>query len=272
MGGKVSLPLPCPPAPSTMERVIRAVVQGIRAAEAAAGRPAGSVRLVAVSKGQPLESIRRAVLDHAGLQAGGFPLAENRGQELRDKLAEAQNLEWPERQWPNIEWHFIGPVQSNKVKYLERVSLIHTVETLSQAQAIAQAAQKWGRAPEVLLQRHNGEGHKHGAQDSELPALLRRVRESGLTVRGLMVMAPYLTPGGDPAAAGQVFRDTALRAHDLGLSELSMGMSDDYPAAIMQGATLVRVGRRLFTPDAEMDAGPETESRSGPGVSGDQPR
>ena len=184
-------------------------MQQIRAAETASGRVAGSVRLVAVSKGHSLAQIRTQILAHADLQPGGFPLAENRGQELRDKVAEVQagTLEGPP-----LEWHFIGPVQRNKVKYLQAVTLIHTVETLEQAGAIAQAAQKWGHAPDVLLQRHNGEAQKHGAGDDELPTLLSGVQQTGLRVRGLMVMAPY----DDPAAAERVFADTAQRAHDLG--------------------------------------------------------
>ena len=218
-----------------------AVLAGLRAAETEAGRAEGSVRLVAVSKGHTLTEIRSQILAHATLQPGGFPLAENRGQELRDKVAEVET----EVGWPPLEWHFIGPVQRNKVKYLRAVSLIHTIETLDQAEAVARAAESWGRAPGVLLQVHNGEAQKHGASAAELPALLRSMAQTGLQVRGLMVMAPY----DDPAAAERTFADTALLAHTLGLSELSMGMSDDFPAAIRHGATLVRVGRRLFTQD-----------------------
>ena len=213
----------------------------LRAAEAEAGREAGSVRLVAVSKGHALADIRRQILAHAALQPGGFPLAENRGQELRDKVAEVET----EVGWPPLDWHFIGPVQRNKVKYLKAVSLVHTIETLDQAEAVARAAEGWGHAPGVLLQVHNGEAQKHGASAAELPELLRSVTQTGLQVRGLMVMAPY----DDPAAAERVFQDTALLGHTLGLSELSMGMSDDFPAAIRHGATLVRVGRRLFAQD-----------------------
>ncbi len=214
------------------------VLQEIQAAEASAGRSAGSVRLVAVTKGHSLEQIRESVLPHAGLQPGGFPLAENRGQELRDKVAEwaAQLAD------PPLEWHFIGPVQRNKVKYLRPVTLIHTIEDLSQAEAIAAAAEGWGRAPDVLLQMHNGEAQKHGAEAGQLPALLREVQQTGLRVRGLMVMAPY----GDPEAAERVFAEAARQAEGLDLPELSMGMSDDFQAAIRHGATLVRVGRRLF--------------------------
>ena len=224
------------------------VLRELRAAEVAAGRAAGSVRLVAVSKGHSLAEIRQQILAHAALQQGGFALAENRGQELRDKLAEVDNTDGTgtaQLDWPLLDWHFIGPVQRNKVKYLRAVSLVHTIEELSQAEAVAAAAQGWGHAPEVLLQVHNGEAQKHGAALHDLPALLQSVQQTGLKVRGLMVMAPY----GDPAAAEQVFADTALAARSLGLSELSMGMSDDFVAAIRHGATLVRVGRRLFGPD-----------------------
>lgn len=206
---------------------VPAVIRAIRQAEAAAGRPPESVQLVAVTKGHTPEQIQELILPH-----GHFPLAENRGQELRDKKLAL----------PHAQWHFIGPIQRNKIKYLQGVSLIHTIEEVWQAQALAEAAQKWGHAPDVLLQVHNGEAQKHGMPPAELPSLLREVQATGLTVRGLMVMAPY----DQPEAAEQIFEDTAKRAHALGLSELSMGMSDDFPQAIAAGATLVRIGRSLF--------------------------
>lgn len=203
------------------------VLAGIRAAEVAAGRVPGSVQLVAVTKGHSAEQIQQSILVH-----GAFALAENKGQELRDKVPLL----------PGAQWHFIGAFQRNKVKYLRDVTLIHSLEERWQAEALAEAAQKWGRAPDVLLQMHNGEAQKHGVSPDDLPQMLRDVRATGLNVRGLMVMAPY----DQPEAAAQVFRTTAQWAHDLGLPELSMGMSDDYPQAITAGATLVRVGRRLF--------------------------
>ncbi len=204
------------------------VLAGIREAERAAGRPEGSARLVAVTKGQPVDVIRSDILAH-----GTFPLAEGRAQELRDKA----------RELPEAEWHFLGALQRNKVKYLRPVSLVHALEATWQAEAIAEAAQGWGHAPDVLLQVQNGEAQKHGVEPEDLARVLGEVRATGLNVRGLMVMAPY----DQPEAAEVLFRDTARRAHDLGLSELSMGMSDDYPLAIAAGATLVRVGRSLFT-------------------------
>ncbi|MBZ9714315.1 YggS family pyridoxal phosphate enzyme [Deinococcus multiflagellatus] len=209
------------------------VLSGIRAAEAQAGRAPGSARLVAVTKGQTLEAIDRCVLSH-----GTFPLGEGRAQELRDKAAAR----------PDLEWHYLGALQRNKVKYLRPAALVHSLEAVWQAQAIAQAAQGWGRAPAVLLQVHNGEAQKHGIEVELLPGVLREVQATGLSVRGLMVMAPDLD--GHPARDERLlalFQDTARRAHDLGLSELSMGMSGDYPLAVHAGATLVRVGRSLFS-------------------------
>ncbi|WP_034384802.1 YggS family pyridoxal phosphate-dependent enzyme [Deinococcus sp. YIM 77859] len=213
------------------------VLAGIRAAERAAGRAPGSVRLVAVTKGHSPDEIRTRILAHAALQPGGFPLAESRGQELRDKAAELS----AER--PEIEWHFIGPLQLNKVKYLRSVRLVHSLEDVRQARALAEAGAKWGHAPAVLLQVHNGEAQKHGIHPQALRSVYAEVVQTGLDVRGLMVMAPE----GDADAARRIFRDTAERAHDLGLPELSMGMSGDYPLAVQAGATLVRVGRSLFS-------------------------
>ncbi len=209
------------------------VISRIRAAEARAGRAPGSVKLVAVSKGQGAAAIRERILAQ-----GAFPLAENRGQELRDKARELADAA--------PEWHFIGPLQANKVKYLQPVTLIHTVEAAWQAEAVARYAGTWGRAPELLLQVHNGEPQKHGVAPEALRALYHQVSEMGLTVRGLMVMAPH----DDAVAASRVFAETRARADDLGLSELSMGMSDDFELAIAHGATLVRVGRLLFAEPA----------------------
>ncbi|WP_380083606.1 YggS family pyridoxal phosphate enzyme [Deinococcus lacus] len=211
---------------------LQEVTARIRQAEQRAGRPAGSAQLVAVTKGHSLSDIRRQVLAY-----GDFPLAENRGQEIRDKVQE-----WSQSGQPQPEWHYIGPLQSNKVKYLQAVRLLHALETEEQAQIVAEYAAKWGQAPAVLLQVHNGEAQKHGVPPQLLPQLLRAVRSTGLSVRGLMVMAPY----GQPEAARRLFRETAQRAHDLGLAELSMGMSGDYEIATEEGATLLRVGSALF--------------------------
>lgn len=198
----------------------------LRRAEAAAGREPGSVRLMAVTKTRPLEQVRALLAEDPTLALG-----ENRGQDLRDRSAELAG-----------EWHMIGPLQLNKVKYLQRAAAVHTVERSEQLRELARRGESWGRVPEVYLQRANGEAQKHGAEPEELTGLLREARELGLTVRGLMAMAPH----GDPAAARAVFRATAEDAARLGLEGLSMGMSDDYAVAIEEGSTLVRIGRALF--------------------------
>lgn len=216
------------------------VLAHLRALEAETGRQPSSVRLVAVTKGQPVEAIRERVLAY-----GEHTLGEGRAQELRDKAAEMSGLETGSTgtEWPGVEWHFIGTLQRNKVKYLKPVTLVHGIEEVWQAEAIAQAAEGWGRAPDLLLQLHNGEEQKHGVRPEQLSAVYHQVMQTGLKVRGLMVMAP---DDADEQATLRLFEDTARRAHDLGLPELSMGMSDDYPQAVRAGATLVRVGRRLF--------------------------
>ncbi|GAA3997014.1 YggS family pyridoxal phosphate enzyme [Deinococcus rubellus] len=218
------------------------VLSELHAAQAQSGRPESSVRLVVVSKGRSLDAIEEKILSQASALPTPVMLAENRGQELRDKVKEARERGWAERFSPT-EWHFIGPLQRNKIKYLEPVSLIHTLEAAWQVHAIAQAAEGWGKAPAVLIQLHNGEAQKHGVAAEDAPALYHEAVQSGLEVRGVMVMAPY----GDLEAARQVFGQAARCAADLNLSELSMGMSDDFIPAVQQGATLVRIGRRLFT-------------------------
>ncbi|WP_027482130.1 YggS family pyridoxal phosphate enzyme [Deinococcus pimensis] len=212
---------------------LEGVLAGLRAAERDAGLAPGSARLVAVTKGHPAAEVLERVLTR-----GDFPLGESRGQELRDKRAELETLA-PGRE---VEWHFIGALQTNKLKYLRGVRLVHTLARADHARELARLASAWGAAPDLLIQVHNGEPQKSGVQPSEVERLYHEVSLMGLTVRGLMVMAPE----GDPAGAERVFALTAALARDLGLPELSMGMSDDYPVAVRHGATLVRVGRALF--------------------------
>ena len=214
----------------------------VRAAEAA-GRDPAQVSLIAVSKLQPLESIR------AALEAGQRDLGENYAQELRDKAdALAANLPLP-------EWHFLGALQSNKVKYVVgRAGLIHTCDSLDLAREISKRALGTASRPaaiqRVLIEVNLGrEAQKHGVAPEQLPDLLRAMSElPGLRCEGLMCIPPAQ---GDPRlhfAALRRLRDEALEHHyyDSQLKELSMGMSADYQAAIAEGATLVRVGTAIF--------------------------
>jgi len=212
------------PLPDIQKRIERATLE--------VGRDPSSVRLVAVTKGHSRADIEQSVLRY-----GDFALAENKGQELRDKKP-LFNIK--------TEWHFIGPLQRNKVKYLEGVALIHTLENLEVALELARLAEKWGRAPALLIQLHNGEAQKHGVDALEVPALLREVRALGLEVRGLMTMAPYIEVPEDVARVETTFKAAAELAQRLELSEISMGMSGDFELAIRYGSTMVRVGSALF--------------------------
>jgi len=210
----------------------------IARAEQAAGRPAGAVRLVAVSKKMPPDDVR------AALAAGQRTFGENYGQELRDKRAAlAADPQAP-------EWHFIGPLQTNKVKYVAgQVTLVHTIDSV----ALLEAFEARGVPQECLVQVNlAGEAQKRGVAPTGLPALLDRFA-TAVHVRcaGLMLIPPFTD---EPAAARPHF--AALRAlrdreaprarPNVDLRELSMGMSGDFEHAIAEGATLVRVGTAIF--------------------------
>lgn len=214
------------------------VRERIARAEHAAGRPAGMVRLIAVSKKMPADDVR------AALAAGQRLFGENYGQELRDKRAAlAQDPAPP-------EWHFIGPLQSNKVKYVAgQVALVHTIDS----PGLLEAFEARGLPQSCLVQVNvAGEAQKRGVAPAELPALLDRFAAAAhVRCAGLMLIPPYTD---DAAAARPHF--AALRAlrdqeaargrPNVDLRELSMGMSGDFEAAIAEGATLVRVGTAIF--------------------------
>ena len=214
------------------------VRERIAAAERAAGRAPGSVRLLAVSKKMTADDVR------AALAAGQRAFGENYAQELRDKRAALL----AEPQPP--EWHYIGPLQSNKVKYVAgQVALAHTVDSA----ALLDAIEARGVAQACLVQVNvAGEAQKRGVAPAELPALLDRFATmSHVTCAGLMVIPPF-TENPDDArphfAALRALRDreAAIARPHVALRELSMGMSGDLEAAIAEGATIVRVGTAIF--------------------------
>jgi pyridoxal phosphate enzyme (YggS family) len=185
-----------------------------------------AVSLVAVTKSFGLDAIHAAV--HARCDAIG----ENYAQELLDKVA---------LQLPDIDVHFIGGIQSNKVKALApHVALWQSVDKESVVKELAK------RAPgaQVLLQVNTtGEGTKGGVAPSELELLLGQASDLGLGVRGLMTIGP--TQGSD-AEKRQAFVLLRSLADKYGLAECSMGMSDDYGIAVECGSTMIRIGSRLF--------------------------
>lgn len=219
---------------------LAAVQTRIRRACERCGRDPQTVRLVAVSKLHPTEMIAEATT--AGQQLFG----ENYVQELVDK---AGRITTP------VQWHLIGHLQSNKVKYLPGiVSMIHTVDRYSLAQEIdRQWRDKTGVPCDILVQVNvSGEATKSGTTADEALELVRSI--SGLPfvrIRGLMTMPPFFD---DPEAARPHFRELRLLAERIKdaaiegvtMDELSMGMSGDFEVAIEEGATLVRVGTALF--------------------------
>ena len=204
-----------------------------------AGRDPQSVRLVAVSKTKPAADIEAAAA------AGQRLFGESYVQEFVAKVEEVRR---------DVEWHFIGALQSNKVKYLRgKVALIHSVDRLSLAAEISRQWQKLGRPADILLQVNlGGEESKSGADAADLLKLARQVTAlPGLHVRGLMTLPPWAE---DPEAVRPHFRRLRQLAEELAvlglpnleMRELSMGMSHDFEVAIEEGATLVRVGTAIF--------------------------
>jgi pyridoxal phosphate enzyme (YggS family) len=223
--------------PAAIAERLAAVRGAIARAAAEARRDPESVRLVAVSKLQPADAVA------AVLAAGQRDFGENYAQELRDKA----------RAVPGARWHFVGPLQRNKAKYVVGLAeLVHGVDGASLLDELARRAQTAGRVQPVLIQVNVGaEPQKAGCAPDELSALVDAARAlPSLRLDGLMCIPPS-TPG-DPEGARPHFRRLAeLRAAErertgLPLPELSMGMSADYPIAIAEGATLVRVGTAIF--------------------------
>jgi pyridoxal phosphate enzyme (YggS family) len=226
---------------STIANNLQAVDATIVAAINAAGRPRAAVQLLAVSKTFPPEAVLEAIA--AGQRAFG----ENYLQEALDKMdAVARALPGQP-----VEWHFIGPIQSNKTRPIAAgFAWVHTVERLKIAQRLSEQ-----RPPElgplnICLQVNiSGEASKSGVSADELPGLARQVAQlPNLRLRGLMAIPePEVDVAKQRAAFGQL-RVLAedLRAEGLDLDTLSMGMSADMAAAIAEGATIVRVGSAVF--------------------------
>jgi PLP dependent protein len=207
------------------------VRERIEAAAARAGRPPGSVALVAVSKTHPPEAVE------AALAAGQAVFGENRVQEAAAKFPKLRPA------WPALRLHLIGALQTNKAREAVRVAeVIESLDRPRLAEALAEAMRKEGRAPELLVQVNTGdEPQKAGVPRAEADAFLRLCREAhGLSPRGLMCIPPAEE---DPLPHFAFLAELASRH---GLTMLSMGMSGDFEAAIACGATHVRVGTAVF--------------------------
>jgi PLP dependent protein len=212
---------------SPLAEALGEVQERIAAAAHRAGRDPDAVTLVAASKTVPLERVADAVA------LGVTDIGENRAQEL---VAKADALE---RSTPApVRWHFLGRLQRNKVRVLaSRVTWWQSVDREALGSAIARHAPDARLLVEVNLA---GEPQKGGCAPGDAGRLTEQLRGLGLRVEGLMTIPPH---GDDPRRWFAALRNLGA---DLGLDHLSMGMTDDYEAAVEEGATMVRVGRALF--------------------------
>jgi pyridoxal phosphate enzyme (YggS family) len=219
---------------------INQVKQRIRDAEQAAGRQAGSVRLLAVSKTRPVEDIR------ASINIGQLCFGESYVKEALGKIQQLANES-------GIEWHYIGPIQSNKTASLaEHFDWVHSVDRLKIAQRLSDQRPA-NKAPlNVCIQVNtSGESSKAGIPPEQLDELAQRIQQlPRLRLRGLMTIPARQTDAEQQRVPFRQLRALfeKLNARGFQLDTLSMGMSDDMEAAIKEGATIVRIGTAIFGP------------------------
>lgn len=212
-----------------------AVRERVRASAERAGRNPDGVTIVAVSKTFTADVIADA------LEAGVTDLGENRAQELAQKVGIVGD---------RARWHFIGHLQTNKVRHVAGVHLIHSVDRAGVAEAIDRRARAAGAYQDVLLEVNvAGDPSKHGVMPADVRGLARAVeRLDGVRLRGLMTMPPYPR---DPEDSRPHYKQLAVVRDEVvevvpTATELSMGMTRDFDVAIEEGATLVRIGEAIF--------------------------
>jgi hypothetical protein len=213
------------------------VREQIAGAAAKVGRAVDEIELVAITKMHPADKVREAI------EAGQTLFGESRVQEARAKIPELPS---------NLRWHFVGHLQKNKIRHaLPLFELFHSIDSLALAQDMNRVANEEGMHPRVLLEVNvAGEGSKFGFKPetvrAEMESLLALPR---LSIEGLMCIPPLA----EEAEASRAFfvqlrelRDALEKEFDLKLPQLSMGMTSDFPVAVEEGATLVRVGTAIF--------------------------
>ncbi|MDQ5816332.1 MAG: YggS family pyridoxal phosphate-dependent enzyme [Actinomycetota bacterium] len=220
----------------TLEHRFASVLERVAAAAERSGREASDVTVVAVSKTFPADVLMAAI------EVGAVDLGENRAQELKQKQAVVSGA----------RWHFVGHLQTNKVRHVVGVALVHSVDRFGLGEAIARRASAMDIVQDVLIEVNvSGEASKHGVAPERMPALAERLLDlDGLRIAGLMAMPPFPN---DPEESRPYFeqlvalRDELLdRAPEAG--DLSMGMTRDFEIAVEEGATIVRVGEAIFGP------------------------
>ncbi len=218
------------------------VQENARKAAIGCGRKPEEIKIIAVSKTHPFEYVE------AGLAAGIRYFGENYAQELRDKskYATENNIEIP-------EWHYIGHLQSNKVKYVAPVAaMIHSVDSVKLAKEINKQAAKHDRTIDILLQvNSSGEDSKSGCEPDDVFDIAKETLEmENLKIRGLMTIGSFSYDEDVYRAEFRLMKKLRNQLADKHGNEifehLSMGMTHDYEHAIEEGATIVRVGTAIF--------------------------
>jgi len=223
----------------SIEQSLTQVQQRIENACQQYGRESNNITLLAVSKTRPVEALRQAI--EAGQQCFG----ENYLQESLEKIAALK----PQK----LEWHFIGPIQSNKTRPIaESYDWVHSVDRLKIAQRLSEQRPQQLALLNICLQVNvDGEASKSGCSLDELPELVARVVTlPGIRLRGLMAIPQAHTEFEQQRRSFRLLREamTALQQQGYELDTLSMGMSGDLEAAIAEGATIVRIGTDIFGP------------------------
>ena len=224
---------------SLISENIQSVEERIRAACARAGRSRDEVTLICVTKTMPVEDLRQAY------DAGQRSFGENRVQEINDKFPQLPS---------DIQWHMIGHLQRNKVKYLmDKAVMIHSVDSAALAQTISKEAVKAGRVMDILLEVNAAEEEsKFGLTCADVLPLVREIAPlPGIHICGLMTVAPFTD---DPETNRVFFKKLRDLSVDIGRESidnvsmhiLSMGMTGDFEVAIEEGATHIRVGTAIF--------------------------
>lgn len=224
---------------SEIRKNIETVKKHMEAACEKCGRDAGEVRLIAVSKTKPLSALQEAYT------CGCRDFGENKVQELVEKY---------EAMPKDIRWHMIGHLQRNKVKYLvDKVFLIHSVDSLRLAQEIEKEAAKLEKTVNILIEVNVAEEEsKYGVTAEETPALIEEIAKMPhIRVKGLMTIAPYVEDAEENRQyfekLNKIYVDIIHKNIDnVFMEELSMGMTGDYEVAITEGATYIRVGTGIF--------------------------
>ncbi len=222
----------------TVKENLISINERISEAALAAGRKPSDVKLIAVTKTVTADRISEAVA------CGVHELGENRVQELCGKYDDIEN----------VNWHLIGHLQTNKVKYIiDKVSLIHSVDSLALASEINRRAEKIGKTQDILIEVNiSGEESKFGITADECVPLCESISEmKNVRVKGLMTIAPLAETRENTERIFERLRLLSRNVDErkidgIEMSELSMGMSGDFELAIAQGATYVRVGRGIF--------------------------